>query len=119
GGIRVNDPSSDLGVIAAVASCYKNRTVEDGTVILGEVGLAGEVRGVRNAVQRVREAAKLGYRRAVVPEANKTPDMERIGIRIDYVKNILKTINGIRRNNIRENEIVGIFKQFKEMMNYF
>ena len=88
GGIKVNDPSSDLGVIAAVASCYKNRTVEDGTVILGEVGLAGEVRGVRNAVQRVREAAKLGYRRAIVPEANKTPDMEKVGIRVDYVKNI-------------------------------
>lgn len=69
GGMTVDDPAADLGVAVAVASAFRDRPVEQQVVVIGEVGLAGEVRAVRQAPQRVREAARLGFRRAVVPRA--------------------------------------------------
>ena len=70
GGLEVNEPAADLGVVAAVASSLRNRGVRPGTAIFGEVGLGGEVRGTTQADLRVREAAQLGFRRCVLPEAN-------------------------------------------------
>ena len=69
GGLTVDDPAADLGVAVAVASAFRDRPVEQQVVVIGEVGLAGEVRAVRQAPQRVREATRLGFRRAVVPRA--------------------------------------------------
>ena len=63
-------PGVDLGVIAAIASNFKNVPVDPKTVIIGEVGLGGEVRAVHQAEKRVREAAKLGFTRAIVSQYN-------------------------------------------------
>ena len=70
GGLEVNEPAADLGVIAAVASSLRNRGVRPGTAIFGEVGLGGEVRGTTQADLRVKEAAQLGFTRCLLPAAN-------------------------------------------------
>jgi DNA repair protein RadA/Sms len=86
GGIAVDEPAADLAVTGAVASSLRNRTVRAGTAVFGEVGLAGEVRGVSQAALRVREAAQMGFTRCVIPEGNCSPDdvpagMELVGVR--------------------------------------
>ncbi|MGO4202324.1 DNA repair protein RadA [Rhodococcus sp. TAF43] len=70
GGMRMTDPSCDLALAVAVASAGKDRSIPAGTVVLGEVGLAGEVRRVAGVGRRVAEAARLGFTRAVVPLAS-------------------------------------------------
>jgi DNA repair protein RadA/Sms len=70
GGIRVVEPAADLAIALAVCSSFRNSAVDAGTVVFGEVGLTGEVRGVSNPEARVREAAKLGFRTCVLPRAN-------------------------------------------------
>jgi DNA repair protein RadA len=70
GGIRVEEPAVDLGVVAAMASSFLDRPVDSRTVILGEVGLTGEVRAVSQIEVRVKEAARLGFSRCLVPKTN-------------------------------------------------
>jgi len=70
GGLRLDEPAIDLGVIASMVSNFQDRPIEPDTVIFGEVGLAGEVRGVNQPEQRVKEAAKLGFKRCVLPKDN-------------------------------------------------
>jgi DNA repair protein RadA/Sms len=70
GGIRLDEPAVDLGILAAIASNYLDRPVETRTAVFGEVGLAGEVRAVSHAAHRVREAAKLGFTRCIMPRGN-------------------------------------------------
>jgi DNA repair protein RadA/Sms len=67
GGVRVDEPAIDLPMALAVASSLRERAVDAGTVAFGEVGLAGEVRGVARSQQRLAEAASMGFRRAIVP----------------------------------------------------
>ena len=67
GGVTVDEPAADLGVAAAVASSLRNRPVDETVVVVGEVGLAGELRAVPQLEKRLQEAARLGFRRAVVP----------------------------------------------------
>jgi DNA repair protein RadA/Sms len=86
GGIAVDEPAADLAVTGAVASSLRNRTVRAGTAVFGEVGLAGEVRGVSQAALRVREAAQMGFSRCVIPEGNCSPEdvppgIELVGVR--------------------------------------
>jgi len=73
GGMTVDEPASDLGVLAAIASSVRNRVIPPTTAMFGEVGLAGEVRGITQAALRIREAAQMGFRRCVMPEANLEP----------------------------------------------
>jgi DNA repair protein RadA/Sms len=70
GGMTVDEPASDLGVLAAIASSVRNRVIPQTTAVFGEIGLAGEVRGITQAPLRVREAAQMGFRRCVMPQAN-------------------------------------------------
>jgi len=70
GGLAVDEPSADLGLAAAVASSFRARPIDSETVLLGEVGLAGEVRAAQQVALRVREAARLGFRRAILPAGN-------------------------------------------------
>jgi DNA repair protein RadA/Sms len=70
GGLAVEEPSCDLGVAAAVASSFRGRAIDARTVLLGEVGLSGEVRAVTQVDIRLREAARLGFSRVVLPERN-------------------------------------------------
>jgi DNA repair protein RadA/Sms len=73
GGMAVDEPASDLGVVAAIASSVRNRVIPPTTAMFGEVGLAGEVRAISQAPLRIREAAQMGFRRIVMPEANIDP----------------------------------------------
>lgn len=70
GGLSLQEPAVDLGIIAAVASSFKEKSVEPRTLILGEVGLSGEIRAVTDAPTRLKEAAKLGFRKAIIPTDN-------------------------------------------------
>ena len=70
GGIRVNEPSLDLAVIAALISSYRDHVIPAGTIVFGEVGLSGEVRAVSMAAQRVAEANKLGFDTCILPEVS-------------------------------------------------
>ncbi len=69
GGLRVEEPAVDLGVVVAVASSYLDKAVPSDMVIFGEVGLAGEIRGVSYGEIRVREAARLGFKRCLLPRS--------------------------------------------------
>ncbi|OFW14264.1 MAG: DNA repair protein RadA [Acidobacteria bacterium RIFCSPLOWO2_02_FULL_67_21] len=70
GGMSVDEPAADLGVVAAVASSMRNRSLAGSTAVFGEVGLSGEIRGVPQAALRVREAVQMGFSRIVMPAAN-------------------------------------------------
>ena len=70
GGMKISEPALDLGLIMAIVSSFKNRAVDEKTLVFGEVGLSGEVRAVNMAQQRVQEAKKLGYETVVMPRVN-------------------------------------------------
>lgn len=72
GGMKLNAPALDLAVVTAIISSYKDFPVDEKTIVFGEVGLAGEVRGVSMAAQCVQEAKKLGFRRCILPKVNMT-----------------------------------------------
>ena len=84
GGVRVDEPGIDLGIIIAIISNHRDITIDPYTVLIGEVGLGGEVRPVAHIDKRLREAAKLGFKRAILPETNRkgldlTEDIELFG----------------------------------------
>ena len=95
GGMRLNDPSADLGVLMAIASSFRDRPVDEHTVIIGEIGLAGEIRGVRNITQRIKEATKLGYKRLIIPYSNRSKELDKIDADIHYVSNIKEALDVI------------------------
>ena len=70
GGIRMNEPAVDLGIVLAIVSSFRNIPVSDKLMVFGEVGLSGEVRAVSQAEQRVQEAKKLGFEAVILPKAN-------------------------------------------------
>ena len=70
GGLSLDDPAADLATIAALASSFRDRAIPARTLVLGEVGLAGEVRAVSQPEIRLAEAARLGFTRALLPAAN-------------------------------------------------
>lgn len=70
GGMRLDEPAIDLAVAASIASSFKDKPTKPDDVLIGEVGLTGEVRRVSRIEQRVQEAAKLGFKRAIVPKKN-------------------------------------------------
>ncbi len=72
GGVRIDEPAADLGVISAVASSFVDKPIPSKTMVIGEVGLAGEVRGIHQAEVRIREASKLGFKRCLIPKSNRT-----------------------------------------------
>jgi DNA repair protein RadA/Sms len=71
GGVRLDEPAADLGALVAVASSFLDKPVDPHTLIVGEVGLAGEVRAIGQAEARVREGSKLGFKRCVLPESSR------------------------------------------------
>ena len=92
GGMKLGEPAIDLGIIMAIASSYKNRPILEDTIIFGEVGLAGEVRGVSMAAQRVKEAAKLGFTTCILPKINCDGIDEVEGIKLIGVQNIAEVL---------------------------
>ena len=86
GGITLDEPAVDLGIVAAVTSSFRNIPINETTILFGEVGLAGEVRATSHASLRVREAVRMGFRRVILPETNRgsleiDERIELIGIR--------------------------------------
>ncbi|HEX8069646.1 MAG TPA: DNA repair protein RadA [Pyrinomonadaceae bacterium] len=88
GGIDVDEPAADLGVVAAIVSSYQNKPVEPRTVVFGEVGLTGEVRGAVQAQVRAREAQALGFKRLVMPAANAEGLQRLLGLRVVGVRTV-------------------------------
>lgn len=88
GGIQIKEPAIDLGIICAIASSYKDVSIDSETVVMGEVGLTGEIRTISFIDKRIKEAAKLGFKKVIIPRAN-LKGLDKIeGIEIIGVSNI-------------------------------
>lgn len=92
GGIRLDEPAIDLGILASLASNFLDKPIEAKTVIFGEVGLAGEVRAISQVEQRVREAEKLGFKRCVLPKDNLKHLKKRGAMRLEGAATIKEAI---------------------------
>jgi len=95
GGMKVEEPAADLGVIAAIASNFRDKVVDPEMVVFGEVGLGGEVRGVSQSEVRVKEAARLGFKRCLMPKQNRekakgAKSIELIGV--NSVQEVMKVL---------------------------
>ncbi len=93
GGVDISEPAADLGIAVAIATCLNDVTADMQTVLIGEIGLSGEIRPVNNLEKRIYEAQKLGFKRAIVPAANnlseKFEKIEVIGVKriLDAITN--------------------------------
>lgn len=102
GGIRVEEPAIDLGILVAIVSSFKDMPVDQNTVVIGEVGLDGEVRAVSHIQPRIKEAQKLGFKRCVIPMGNKKNLNQRFEINNVGVGEINETINLALTHKSRE-----------------
>ena len=92
GGLKISEPATDLAIVLAVASNFKNFIIDPDTVIIGEVGLTGEVRSVSFIEKRVNECKKLGFKKCVIPKDNANEISKTSGIQICGVKNVFEAI---------------------------
>ena len=95
GGLKVNEPALDLGIILATASSFKNVSIPKGVIALGEVGLTGEVRTINMMEKRLKEAERLGFKKCIIPENNKKLLKESYILDIIGVKNINEAMKAI------------------------
>ena len=95
GGLKVNEPSIDLGIILAVISSFKNIPISKDVVIIGEVGLTGEVRRISLIEKRIKEAEKLGFKMCIIPENNKKDLKDKYELDIISVKNINEAMKSV------------------------
>lgn len=86
GGVKVSETGSDLALLAAIVSSLRNQIVDRETILFGEVGLAGEIRPVQSGQERLKEAAKHGFKRAIIPQAN--APKQALGMEVETVKHI-------------------------------
>jgi len=93
GGIAVEEPAADLAIVAAVASSVRNRPIKTGTAMFGEVGLAGEVRGISQSAMRVREAAQMGFTRCIVPQGSSPGENAPEGFELVTVKTVAEALD--------------------------
>jgi len=91
GGMQLSEPATDLAIVAAVISSFKDKVLEDGVVIFGEVGLTGEVRSVSFVEQRIHEAIKLGFKKCIIPKGNLEQTVS--GIELIAVENVEEMLN--------------------------
>ena len=96
GGIRMNEPAIDLGIVMALASSFRDKAIDEKIICFGEVGLSGEVRAVNMAQQRVAEARKLGFDRCILPKVSIPVLTDTKGIQIIGVGTIREAIGQIR-----------------------
>lgn len=92
GGMRIGDPAVDLGIACAIASSFKNRPLSSDVMIIGEIGLAGEIRGVSNIMKRVKEADKMGFKQCIIPKSNYDNSMKELGINIKCVSSLVEAL---------------------------
>jgi DNA repair protein RadA/Sms len=95
GGVRIGEPAADLAISMAIYSSFKNIALDSKSLVFGEVGLAGEIRPVQRGQERLREAAKLGFHRAIIPAANK-PKQRIDGMEIVAVERIDEALQHLR-----------------------
>ena len=88
GGMRVEEPGADLGVIASIASSFKDKLIDPEMVVFGEIGLGGEVRGVSQSEVRVKEAARLGFKRCLLPKQNQEKVKGAKGIELTGIQTV-------------------------------
>jgi DNA repair protein RadA/Sms len=88
GGLEVDEPAADLGVVAAIASSFKNMIVDPHTAVFGEVGLTGEVRGAMQPGVRAREAQALGFKKILMPASNAAGLERLLGVRVVGVRSV-------------------------------
>ena len=85
GGLRIDEPAIDIAIMAAIASSFKNQPIGNGIFTFGEAGLSGELRAISQADTRIKEAAKLGFKKGIVPSGNSSrteeQDIEIIGVK--------------------------------------
>ena len=92
GGVKIEEPAVDLGIALAIASSFRDKPIDNHTIAIGEVGLTSEVRGVPQLELRVREAAKLGFQRAIVPRSNMLKLKDPLPIALVPVTNIKEAL---------------------------
>jgi DNA repair protein RadA/Sms len=97
GGVKIGEPAVDLAVLFSIFSSLKNKPLEDKLIVFGEVGLAGEVRPVQGGLVRLKEAAKLGFTKAIVPKAN-APKQAIEGIQVVAVERLQQALNYLREH---------------------
>jgi DNA repair protein RadA/Sms len=95
GGVKIAEPAVDLAVILSIVSSLKNKPLEPKLIVFGEVGLAGEVRPVQGGQMRLKEAAKLGFTKAIVPKAN-APKTKITGLEVIAVERLEQALNQLR-----------------------
>ncbi|MGA9771731.1 MAG: DNA repair protein RadA [Blastocatellia bacterium] len=95
GGMAIDEPAADLGIVAAIASSFRNLSIDERAAVFGEVGLAGEVRATSQASQRVREAYAMGFRRCIIPQGNLVGLEYDDGIEVIGVKNVADALEAI------------------------
>jgi DNA repair protein RadA/Sms len=95
GGVRINEPAADLALLLAVHSSLASRALPAKTLVFGEVGLAGEIRPVQRGQERIREAAKLGFRQVLIPNLNK-PKQTIDGITVVGIDRVDQALDWLR-----------------------
>ena len=95
GGLKINEPACDLAVITAIASNYKNFVIDENTLILGEVGLSGEVRAVSHIRRRIDEATKMGFKKCIIPSANSEDAKGANGVEIIPVSTVKEALHNL------------------------
>jgi DNA repair protein RadA/Sms len=95
GGVKINEPAADLAVLLSITSSLKNKPLPSKLIVFGEVGLAGEIRPAPRGQERLKEAAKLGFTRALIPEANR-PKQAIPGMEVIAVKRVEEAVARIR-----------------------
>ena len=95
GGLRINEPSIDLGIMLVTASSFKNKPIPKDMIIIGEVGLTGEVRRINAIEKRLKEAEKLGFKSCIIPESNKRDLKDKFKLDIICVRNINEAMKKI------------------------
>jgi DNA repair protein RadA/Sms len=95
GGIAIDEPAADLGIVAAIASSFRNLPIDEHSAVFGEVGLAGEVRATSQASVRVREAYAMGFKRCVIPHGNVTGLDYDDGIEVIGVRNVADALEAL------------------------
>lgn len=95
GGVKIDEPAVDMGIVAAVASSFLDKSIPEGTLVLGEVGLTGEVRGIGQVETRLQEAQKMGFTRCLVPQSNRTRLSGTGGMTITGIRTISEGIENL------------------------
>ena len=88
GGVKIDEPGVDMGIVGAVASSFLDRPIRQGTIVLGEIGLTGEVRAISQIETRIAEAKKMGFNRCVLPQSNLKRTAGIKDIKLVGVKNV-------------------------------